>query len=64
MNMETKMAGNEKQKQKPKQTTGLRVRTQVRVGGNELRAGCNICKDNCIGKSDDYDCLSECDLIC
>ena len=58
--METKLTGNEKQKKK----TGFRVRTQVRVGGTELRAGCNICKSNCIGKPDYYNCLSECDLIC
>lgn len=29
-----------------------------------MHAGCDICRSNCIGKTDYYNCMTECDLIC
>jgi hypothetical protein len=29
-----------------------------------IDAGCKICESNCYGKTDYYDCMTECDLIC
>jgi hypothetical protein len=32
--------------------------------GSKLFYQCVICKSNCEGKTDIYDCLNECDLVC
>jgi hypothetical protein len=31
---------------------------------SDLKRGCNICRANCIGETDYFNCMTECDLIC
>ncbi len=43
---------------------GLRVRTELRAGGNSSGSSCKICRRNCTVNPDYYNCLWQCELVC